>query len=120
MQRAPHGRARGVRIAYRAPIEKENVLMGIIGWIILGLIAGAIAKALHKGGEPGGVLGTIVVGILGAILGGLIASALGIGAITSFFSIGTWLIAIAGALLLLVIYNTFLGAGERSGTASRI
>ena len=88
--------------------------MGIIGWIILGLIAGAIAKALHKGDEPGGILGTLFVGILGAVLGGLIASAAGIGAITSFFSIGTWLIAIGGALLLLVIYNTIVTAGGRA------
>jgi uncharacterized membrane protein YeaQ/YmgE (transglycosylase-associated protein family) len=76
----------------------------------LGLIAGAIAKALHKGDEPGGILGTMVVGILGAVLGGLIASAVGIGAITSIFSIGTWLIAIGGALLLLVLYNTITQA----------
>ncbi len=89
--------------------------MGILGWILLGLIAGAIAKALHKGDEPGGILGTMVVGILGAILGGLIASAVGIGAIDSFFSIGTWLIAIGGALLLLVIYSTIMGSrGGRS------
>ena len=89
--------------------------MGILGWILLTLIAGAIAKALHKGDEPGGILGTMVVGILGAILGGLIASAVGIGAIDSFFSIGTWLIAIGGALLLLVIYSTIMGSrGGRS------
>ena len=91
--------------------------MGILGWILLGLIAGAIAKALHKGDEPGGILGTMVVGILGAILGGLIASAVGIGVIDSFFSIGTWLIAIGGALLLLVIYSTIMGSrggGSRS------
>jgi uncharacterized membrane protein YeaQ/YmgE (transglycosylase-associated protein family) len=89
--------------------------MGIIGWIILGLVAGAIAKALHKGDEPGGVLGTMVVGILGAILGGLIASAVGVGSVSSFFSIGTWLIAIGGALLLLVLYNAVTSAGTRGG-----
>ena len=88
--------------------------MGIIGWIILGLIAGAIAKALHKGNEPGGVLGTMVVGILGAILGGLIASAVGVGSIGSFFSIGTWLIAIGGAFLLLVLYNAVTSGSRRS------
>ncbi|MBW3607187.1 MAG: GlsB/YeaQ/YmgE family stress response membrane protein [Actinobacteria bacterium] len=92
--------------------------MGIIGWILLGLIAGAIAKAVHKGDEPGGVLGTMFVGVLGAILGGLIASALGIGAITSFFSIGTWLIAIGGALLLLVIYNMVVSTEGRGRSAS--
>lgn len=95
--------------------------MGILGWIILGLIAGAIAKAVHKGDEPGGILGTMVVGILGAILGGLIASAVGIGAISSFFSIGTWLIAIGGALLLLVIYNTIVSSdGSRGHTAGEV
>lgn len=87
--------------------------MGFIGWIILGLIAGAIAKALHKGNEPGGVLGAMVVGILGAILGGLIASAIGVGSISSFFSIGTWLIAIGGAFLLLVVYNAVITVGAR-------
>lgn len=92
--------------------------MGIIGWILLGLIAGAIAKAVHKGDEPGGILGTMFVGVLGAILGGLIASALGIGAITSFFSIGTWLIAIGGALLLLVIYNMVVSTEGRGRSAS--
>ncbi|HEV2769226.1 MAG TPA: GlsB/YeaQ/YmgE family stress response membrane protein [Solirubrobacteraceae bacterium] len=88
--------------------------MGIIGWMVLGLIAGAIAKALHKGEEPGGLLGTLGVGILGAVLGGLIASAVGLGGITSFFSLGTWLIAIGGALLLLVVFNAVV---SRSGGA---
>ena len=91
--------------------------MGVLGWIILGLVAGAIAKALHKGREPGGLLGTVVVGIAGALVGGFIATAVGIGGISSFFSLGTWLIAIGGALLLLVIYST-LSAGTRSTTTT--
>jgi uncharacterized membrane protein YeaQ/YmgE (transglycosylase-associated protein family) len=94
--------------------------MGIIGWIILGLVAGAIAKALHKGNEPGGVLGTMVVGILGAIIGGLIASAVGVGSIGSFFSIGTWVIAIGGAFLLLVLYNAVTAAGARDGRTAGV
>jgi len=87
--------------------------MGILGWIILGLVAGAIAKALHPGDDPGGVLGTMVVGI-GALLGGLIASAVGVGEIDSFFSIGTWLVAIGGALVLLVVYGAVTGRGSRA------
>ena len=79
--------------------------MGIIGWILLGLIAGAIAKAIHRGHEPGGVLGTFAVGIIGALLGGLIASAAGIGSIGTFFSLGTWVIAIGGALLFLLLFD---------------
>ena len=98
--------------------------MGIIGFIILGLIAGAIAKALHSGPEPGGFLGTLVVGVVGAIVGGLIASALGIGGISSFFSLGTWIVAIGGALLFLLLYSAIVGRdSDRRGnrhTASSV
>ena len=87
--------------------------MGILGWLIMGLVAGAIAKALHKGDEPGGIFGTLAVGVVGAILGGLIAAAVGIGGISSFFSVGTWIVAIAGALLLLLIYNALTGDDRR-------
>jgi uncharacterized membrane protein YeaQ/YmgE (transglycosylase-associated protein family) len=78
--------------------------MGIIAWILLGLFAGAIARALIPGRtEPGGCIGTTAVGILGALIGGFIASALDIGDIDEFFDLGTWLIAIAGSVLLLLI-----------------
>lgn len=93
--------------------------MGVIGWVLLGIIAGAIAKALHSGNEPGGILGTMVVGILGALLGGLIASAIGIGSVSNFFSVGTWVIAIVGALLLLAIYNAITTAGAGRGRTAR-
>jgi uncharacterized membrane protein YeaQ/YmgE (transglycosylase-associated protein family) len=78
--------------------------MGVIAWILLGLFAGAIARALVPGRtEPGGCIGTTAVGILGALIGGFIASALGVGKISHFFSLGTWLIAIGGSVVLLLI-----------------
>jgi uncharacterized membrane protein YeaQ/YmgE (transglycosylase-associated protein family) len=83
--------------------------MGIIGWLILGLLAGAIAKAILPGDDPGGIIVTMLIGIVGAILGGLIASALNIGDLDKFFDIGTWIIAILGSLLLLVIYRVVTG-----------
>ena len=78
--------------------------MGIIGWILLGLLAGTFARALIPGDtEPGGCIGTTAVGIAGALLGGFIATALDIGEIDDFFDLGTWLIAIGGSVLLLLI-----------------
>lgn len=78
--------------------------MGILGWILLGLFAGTIARALVPGRtEPGGCIGTTAVGILGALLGGFIATALGIGRIREFFDLETWLIAVAGSVLLLLL-----------------
>jgi uncharacterized membrane protein YeaQ/YmgE (transglycosylase-associated protein family) len=78
--------------------------MGVIAWIFLGLFAGTIARALIPGRtEPGGCIGTTAIGILGALIGGFIASALDVGEIDDFFDLGTWLIAIGGSILLLLL-----------------
>jgi uncharacterized membrane protein YeaQ/YmgE (transglycosylase-associated protein family) len=111
-----HGWLSAGAAPWNRTLPKEHI-MGVLGWIILGLVAGAIAKVLHKGHEPGGLLGTLVVGVAGALVGGFIAAAVGIGGIGSFFSLGTWLIAIAGALLLLAVYSTLAG-GRQSTRAS--
>lgn len=79
--------------------------MGIIGWIVLGLLAGAIAKLILPGDDPGGIIVTMLIGIAGALVGGLIASALDVGDLDEFFDIGTWLIAIGGSLVLLLLYR---------------
>jgi len=84
--------------------------VGIIGWIVLGLLVGVIARAIVPGRtEPSGCIGTTAVGILGALIGGFIASALDIGHIGDFFDLGTWLIAIAGSVLLLLIVRAIAG-----------
>ena len=90
--------------------------MGVLSWIVLGFVAGAIAKLLHRGDEPSGMLATMFVGVLGALLGGLLASAVGIGSISGFFSLGTWLIAIAGAFVLLMFYDAVTSRSGKSGT----
>lgn len=82
--------------------------MGILSWIIFGLIAGAIAKAIHPGKDPGGWLVTIIIGIVGGIVGGWIGMALGWGDVDSF-SIGSFLLAIVGAVLVLWIYAKIRG-----------
>jgi uncharacterized membrane protein YeaQ/YmgE (transglycosylase-associated protein family) len=84
--------------------------MGILGWILLGLFAGAIARALTPGRtEPGGCIGTTAIGILGALIGGALATALDIGEIDDFFDLGTWLIAIGGSVLLLLVLRAVSG-----------
>ncbi len=80
--------------------------MGIIAFIILGLIAGAIAKALLPGDDPGGFIVTTLIGVAGALLGGLVAAAVfGAHPLDEFFDISTWLTAIVGAVVLLLIYR---------------
>jgi len=88
--------------------------VGIIAWLFLGLFAGAIARALVPGrNEPGGCIGTTAIGILGALIGGFIATALGIGKIGHFFNLGTWLIAIGGSVLLVLLIRAISGGPRR-------
>jgi len=79
--------------------------VGILGWIVLGLIAGAIAKAILPGRQGGGWLITLLLGVVGALVGGFIGSAIfGIG-LENFWSLQTWIVAILGAILVLLIYG---------------
>jgi len=88
--------------------------MGIIAWIGLGLIAGAIAKAILPGTQGGGWVVTLILGVVGALLGGFIGSTLfGIG-LEGFFSIETWLLAIGGAILVLLIYGLVTRGSRRA------
>ena len=80
--------------------------MGIIAFIILGLLAGAIAKAILPGDDPGGWIITMLIGVVGAILGGFLAGVLfDADPMDEFFDISTWLTAIVGSIILLVIYR---------------
>jgi uncharacterized membrane protein YeaQ/YmgE (transglycosylase-associated protein family) len=89
--------------------------MGIIAWILLGLIAGAIAKAILPGDDPGGIIITTVIGILGAIVGGFLATALfNAHPLDDFFDVSTWLTAIIGAIVLLLIWRMVTGGRRRT------
>lgn len=87
--------------------------MSIIGWIILGLIAGAIAKAILPGRQGGGWIITLLLGIVGALLGGWIGSAIFNVNISSFWSLSTWLLAIGGSIIVLLIYGLITRGGRR-------
>jgi uncharacterized membrane protein YeaQ/YmgE (transglycosylase-associated protein family) len=87
--------------------------MGIIAWIILGLVAGLIAKAILKGPDPGGLIITTLLGVAGALLGGFLARALDLGDIEDFWDLETWLVAIGGSILVLLIWRLVAGGGRR-------
>lgn len=84
--------------------------MGIIAFLILGLLAGALAKALLPGDDPGGIVVTMIIGVVGAMLGGFLAGFLfDIDPLDEFFSLSTWLAAIIGSIILLLIYRAVTG-----------
>lgn len=80
--------------------------MGIIAFIILGAIAGFIAKAVLPGKDPGGIIVTTLIGIAGALIGGFLAGAIfDADPLDEFWDISSWLTAIVGAILLLLVYR---------------
>ena len=79
--------------------------MGFFAFLILGLIAGAIAKAILPGKQGGGILITLLLGVVGAILGGWIGGLLFGTGINEFFSLSTWLLALGGAIIVLLVYG---------------
>jgi uncharacterized membrane protein YeaQ/YmgE (transglycosylase-associated protein family) len=71
----------------------------------MGLIVGVIAKLVMPGPDPGGIFITILLGIGGAFVGGYVGSFLGLGSVTGF-NLGSLLLAVGGAVLILILYRT--------------
>ncbi|KOU43374.1 membrane protein [Streptomyces sp. WM6373] len=87
--------------------------MGILAWILLGLLAGIIAKLLMPGKDPGGIIVTILIGIVGGLLGGWLGKVIfGVDSIDGFFELSTWIAAIVGSLILLIVFRLFRRAAR--------
>ncbi|MGA2829652.1 MAG: GlsB/YeaQ/YmgE family stress response membrane protein [Streptosporangiaceae bacterium] len=96
--------------------------MGIIAWIVLGLGAGLLANLLIPGRRSQGLILTCLIGVAGALAGGWVATRLfHVHTLNGFFNLSTWLTAIAGAAVLLLIFHLISArsGGSRRSTRSR-
>lgn len=92
--------------------------MSIIAWSVLGLLAGFIAsKIVNKAGE--GMLLDIVLGVVGAVVGGWLFSAFGMSRVTGV-NIYSLLVAVVGAVVVLLGYHAITGRTGRTGRTSRL
>lgn len=81
--------------------------MSLLGWIVFGLIAGFVAsRIVNKEGE--GCIINIVLGLVGSVVGGFLFAELG-GARVTGFNVYSMLVAIVGAVIVLVIYHAITG-----------
>jgi uncharacterized membrane protein YeaQ/YmgE (transglycosylase-associated protein family) len=77
--------------------------MSFLAWIVLGLIAGFIgSKIVNKTGE--GVVLDIILGIVGATVGGWLFNMFGARGVSGF-NLYSLLVAIVGAVVVLVVYH---------------
>jgi uncharacterized membrane protein YeaQ/YmgE (transglycosylase-associated protein family) len=74
----------------------------IIGWIVLGGLAGWLASIITGWNDRMGCIANIVVGIVGALVGGWLMSVFGGSGVTGF-NLPSLLVAVIGAVVLLVI-----------------
>jgi uncharacterized membrane protein YeaQ/YmgE (transglycosylase-associated protein family) len=82
--------------------------MGIIIWLIVGGVVGWLASIIMRTDGQQGILLNVIVGIVGALLAGFVVSPLlGIATINQGFSVGTFLVSLVGAIILLAIVNLF-------------
>ncbi len=82
--------------------------MGISSWIILGLIAGFIgSRIVDRRGQ--GFWLDMALGIIGALVGGFLFDLFGASGVTGL-NIYSMLVAIAGSVVVLLIYNAVMGS----------
>ena len=88
-------------------------MWSILGWIIVGGIAGWLASIIAGRNQQQGCLMNVIVGVIGAALGGVAYNLItGQGFSFDFgsfdiTSLGGFLVALVGAVVLLLIVNLF-------------
>lgn len=77
--------------------------MSLLIYIIFGGLVGWVASMLMGTDGQQGILLNVVVGVVGAALGSWIFSLLGLGGSITGFNIGSFVVALAGAMVLIAI-----------------
>lgn len=77
--------------------------MSFLVYIIFGGLVGWVASMLMGTDGQQGILLNVVVGIVGAVLGSWIFSLLGIGGSVTGFNLGSFVVALLGAVVLIAI-----------------
>ena len=84
-------------------------MLSILWTILIGFVVGVIAKLLHPGRENMGIILTTVLGVAGSLI------ATFLGRLVGFYKEGEaagFLMALVGAIVLLVIYGMVRGKAK--------
>ena len=93
----------------------EQTVNDILVWVGFGTLAGLLAKAIMPGRDPGGTVATLMMGIGGTVIGsGVLMFFTGGKRITPISPLG-FLVATAGAFIILAFYRILAGYYFREG-----
>ena len=82
--------------------------MNFLIWLIVVRLVGGLASLIMRTDAQQGILLNVIVGIIGAFIGGWVISPMvGVGTINEGISIGSVLVSLVGAVILLAIVNLF-------------
>ncbi len=81
--------------------------MNVLAWLVFGSLIGIFTYILDPGASRDGIWGSILVGIAGSLLGGFLGSLILNVSITGF-NLSSFLVAMAGSLLLLYIQGAVI------------
>lgn len=84
-------------------MEGVEPTFGILSWIIFGALAGWVASLFTGRNDQQGCLTNIVVGVIGAFLGGFLWNQISGQEVILGWSLGSFIIAVIGAVVLLTI-----------------
>jgi uncharacterized membrane protein YeaQ/YmgE (transglycosylase-associated protein family) len=89
--------------------------MNFIIWLVVGGLIGWVASMIMRTDGQQGIVLNVIVGIVGAMLGGwFISPMVGAGTINDgSFSLGSLLVSLLGAVILLAIVNLFRRGSAR-------
>jgi uncharacterized membrane protein YeaQ/YmgE (transglycosylase-associated protein family) len=87
----------------------QQVANQVLTWVGFGTLVGLLAKAIMPGKDPGGAIATLLMGIAGTIIGCGVVAFVWRGHIVSPISPLGFLVATAGAFVLLFFYKLLGG-----------
>ncbi len=93
-------------------LRKQIMLGAILSLVVSGLIIGLLARFAVPGKDPLKLWQTILLGIAGSLLGGAVAGLLGVidgdDTIEAGEALTSFLFALGGAVVLLILYRKFV------------
>lgn len=98
------------------------MLGAILSLLVSGLIIGLLARFAVPGKDPLPLWQTILLGVVGSLLGGIVAGLLGVidgdDTITSGEAMSSFLFALGGAIVLLILYRKLVQKRPLTGPGS--